>query len=118
MNIYFQSKNLDLYQDTKNMMINRMNGLNKFFQKDTNAYVDVERTTNHHNNGPDIYHVSIKIDDPLNQYFTEEYQENIRKAFDGAYGDMFRVVRSHRSKSRNLARRAGARIKRIFRRQK
>ncbi len=117
MNIYFQSKNIDLYQDTKNMMANRMYGLNKFFSHDTNAYIDVERTRASHN-GDDLYHVSIKIDDAHNQYFAEEYKENIRKAFDHAYGDMFRMVRSHRSKSRNLARRAGARIKRIFRRQK
>lgn len=117
MNIYFQSKNLDIPQDTKNMMANRMYGLNKFFAPDTNAYVNIERTTSQ-NNGPDIYYVSLKIDDPHNQYFTEEYQENIRKAFDGAYGDMFRVVRSHRSKSRNLARRAGQRIKKIFKRQR
>lgn len=118
MNINFQSKNLDLFQDTKNMMANRMYGLNKFFPQDTSAFIDVQRTTNHHNNGPDIYYVSIKIDDPHNQYFTEEYQDTIKKAFNGAYGDMFRVVRSHRSKSRNLARRAGAQIKRIFRKGK
>jgi ribosome-associated translation inhibitor RaiA len=118
MNIYFQSKNLEINQDTKNMMANRMHGLNKFFPHDTNAYITIERTTHHHNNGPEIYYVSIKIDDPHNQYFTEEYQENIRKAFDHAYGDMFRVVRSHRSKSRNLAKRAGQRIKKFFKRHK
>ena len=117
MNIYFQSKNLEITQDTKNMMANRMYGLNKFFAHDTSAFITVERSTAH-NNGPDVYYVSIKIDDPHNQYFTEEYQENIRKAFDHAYGDMFRVVRSHRSKSRNLVRRTGRRIKKFFKRQK
>lgn len=117
MNIYFQFKNIEIDHDTKEMMANRMYGLNKFFTHDTNAYIDVEKTRQAHH-GHDLYYASIKIDDPLNQYFTEEYKEDIRMAFDHAYGDMFRVVRSHRSKSRNLARRAGAKIKRVFKRQK
>ena len=115
MNIYFQTKDVEMHPDEKNFMANRLYGLNKFFSYDTSAYVDIKRTTRHHNNAPDLYYVSIKIDDPLNQYFTEEYKDDARKAFDHAYGDMFRVVRSHRSKSRNLARRAGAHIKKIFR---
>ena len=116
MNIYFQTKNLEVTQYEKNMMANRMYGLNKFFSWDTHAYIDIERTRSSQH-GQDLYYVSIKIDDPQNQYFTEEYRENVRKAFDEAYGDMFRVVRSHRSKSRNLARRAGAHIKCILKRK-
>jgi len=117
MNIYFQAKNVEIHPNIKDTMANRMYGLNKFFSWDTNAYIDIERTRQSHH-GHDLYYVSIKIDDAHNQYFTEEYKENVRKAFDHAYGDMFRVVRSHRSKSRNIARKAGSKIKRIFKRQK
>lgn len=117
MNIYFQTKNIDLHPHEKEMMANRMYGLNKFFSWDTNAYIDIERTRQSQH-GDDLYYASIKIDDPTNQYFTEEYKENVRKAFDHAYGDMFRVVRSHRGKSRNIARRAGAKIKKMLTRRK
>ncbi|MCI5051192.1 MAG: HPF/RaiA family ribosome-associated protein [Candidatus Pacebacteria bacterium] len=117
MNIYFRAKDLNIPSESKQMMANRLFGLNKFFSYDTNAYVDVEQTHQSHH-GHDLFYVSIKIDDPHNQYFTEEYRENIRSAFDHAYGDMFRVVRSHRSKSRNLARKAGQKIKRLFRKNK
>lgn len=117
MNIHFQTKNIEIDQNEKNFIANRMYSLNKFFSWDTNAYIDIERT-NPSNHGEHLFYVSIKIDDPYNQYFTEEYRENTRKAFDFAYSDMFRVVRSHRSKSRILARKAGAKIKKFFKRQK
>lgn len=117
MNIFFHAKNLEISQESKQAMANRMYGLNKFFSIDTHAYIDIERTRQSHH-GHDLYYVSIKIDDPHHQYFTEEYKENIRSAFDHAYGDMFRVVRSHRSKSRNLAKKAHQKIKRLFKRNK
>ena len=117
MNIYFQTKNIDIHPNIKDTMANRMYGLNKFFSWDTNAYIDIQRTRQNQH-GHDLYYVSIKIDDPLNQYFTEEYKENVRKAFDHAYGDIFRVIRSHRGKSRNLARQAGTKIKNLLKRKK
>lgn len=117
MNIFFHTKDLEIPQNSKQMMANRMYGLNKFFAWDANAYIDIEKTSQSHH-GHDLYYVSIKIDDPHHQYFTEEYKENVRSAFDHAYGDMFRVVRSHRSKSRNLARKAGHKIKQLFKRNK
>jgi len=117
MNIYFQTKSVEINQREKNFMAHRLYRFNTFFSWDTNAYIDIERTRPSHH-GDDLYYVSIKIDDPQNQYFTEEYQENIRKAFDQAYRDMFRVVRSHRNKSRNLARRAGAKIKKLLKKRR
>lgn len=117
MNIFFRTKDLVIPDNSKQTMVNRMNGLRKFFSWEANAYIDIEQTHQSHN-GHDLYYVSIKIDDPHNQYFTEEYKESVRAAFDHAYGDMFRVVRSHRSKSRNLARKAGDKIKKIFKRIK
>ena len=117
MNIFFRTKNTDIPEHTKMMMVHRMNGLRKFFNAEAKSYIDVERTHQSHH-GHDLYYVSIKIDDPYHQYFSEEYRENIPSAFDHAYGDMFRIVRSHRSRSRNLMRKAGKRIKQLFRRNK
>lgn len=117
MNIYFQTKNIDVSQNEKNFMANRMYGLNKFFSWDTNTYIDIERTRQSHN-GHDLYYVSIKIDDPHHQYFAEEYRENVRSAFDHAYGDAFRLVRKHRGRKGNIARKAARKLKQLFKRQK
>jgi ribosome-associated translation inhibitor RaiA len=117
MNIHFQHKNVTLNDDLKQIISNRMKGMRKFFSPDVKAFIDVERTRSS-NNGNDLYCVSIKLQDAQYNYFTDDYQENIRKAFDEAYGELFRMVRNERSRSRVLARRASARIKNMFRRRK
>lgn len=117
MNIYFHTKNIEVSQYEKNFMANRLYGLNKFFSYDANAYVDIDRAHQSHN-GYDLYHVSIKIDDPSHQYFAEEYRENVKTAFDHAYGDVFRLIRKHRGRKGNIARRARRRLKKLFKRQK
>ena len=117
MNVYFQYKNLTLNDDLKEIISNRMDGMNKFFSPDAKAFVDVQRTRSS-NNGNDLYCVSIKLQDAKYNYFTDDYQESIRKAFDEAYAELFRMVRNERSRSRVLARRASARIKNMFRRRK
>lgn len=117
MNIYFQAKNVEIQDDFKQFMAERMYGLNKFFSPHANAYVDMEKTHNSHN-GNDLYYLSIKIDDPIQLYFVEEYRENLRKAFDHAYENSFRVVRNERKKTRSLARRASASLKRLFKKGK
>lgn len=115
MNIFFQVRNIDIDQSSKEGMANRMYGLNKFFSPDARAFIDVEKTRASHN-GHDLYYVSIHLEDGKDRYFTEDYQENVRKSFDHAYGELFRIVRDDRSKSRSIAKKAGAQLKKIFRR--
>lgn len=115
MNIYFQTRNIEVPAHEKEFMANRMHGLDKFFSWDTHGYIDIEKTRASHH-GRDLYYISIKIDDVDTHYFTEEYRENVRKAFDYAYGEIFRIVRDERSRSRTLMRKAGKQIKKIFKR--
>lgn len=115
MKVFFQARRIDISEYEKNFMANRMYGLNKFFTPHAHAYVDIERTNASHH-GHDLYYVSIRITEPGAAYFTEEYRENVRKSFDHAYGEMFRIVSKDRSRSRNIARKAGQRIKNLFKR--
>ena len=115
MNIFFQTKNLDLYQEAKDAMAHRMKGLGRFFSGEAHAYLDIEKTTSSHH-GDDLYYVSIRIEEPGNQYFTDEYRAGVKEAFDHAYDEIFRMVRSDRNRTRSLARRAAARMKRMFKR--
>lgn len=115
MNIFFQVRNLVLDENEKMFMARRIEGLHKFFSKDAHVYIDAERTRPDLH-GDDLYRVSLRIQDGHYQYFTEDYLENVRKSFDHAYGEMFRMVRNDRSRSRTLARRARNKIKKIFKR--
>jgi len=115
MNIYFQKKNIDIYAQDQDVMAERMCGLNKFFLYGTHVYVDLERTRASHN-GRDLYYASIHISEQGKKYFAEEYRENLHKAFSYAYENILRVVRNDKSKARNIARKAGQKIKSIFKR--
>lgn len=115
MNIYFQTHSLDVSDVEKQFISRRIEGLAKFFGQSTSVYIDIEKTRADQH-GDDLYRVSIRIEDGPLHYYTEDYRETIRTSFDHAYGDMFRMVRNDRSRSRTLARRAGARIKKFFKR--
>ena len=115
MDIFFQARNLELDHQIKDFMANRMYGLSKFFSPHVQAFVDVQKTRSSHH-GEDLYYISIAIEDGKHRYFTEEYQENVRKTFDHAYGEIFRIVRDDRSKARRITRKAGASLKKLFKR--
>lgn len=117
MEIFFQTQDIQINSYIKDHIAGRMYGLNKFFSSSAKAYIDIKKTRAS-NSGDDLYYVSVNIEDGKHQYFTEEYEENIRKAFDEAYQEMFRMVRNDRSKSRNLARKAQAQIKKLLRRRR
>lgn len=116
MNIFFQTKNVDITQNEQDFMARRIEGLEKFFSKHAHTYIDAEKTRASHN-GEDLYYISIRIDDAANRYFAEEYQSNTKTAFDQAYGDLYRVIRNDRSKSRSLWKSAGRKFKDIFKRK-
>ena len=116
MQIFFQTKRIDLDENEKAFMVRRIEGLNKFFSPHAHVYIDVEQTRASHN-GRDLYYVSLKINDGRYRYFTEEYQDSVRKAFNNAFGDMYRVVRKDRGRAQAILKSAGRRFKRLFRRK-
>lgn len=116
MNIFFQSQHMELDQSMKDSMTTRLHGLEKFFSEHAQIFVNVEKTRSSYN-GDDLYFVSLQTDDGKYRYYTEEHEESVRKAFDNAYDEMFRVVRDDKQKARSLARKAGAQLKKLFRRK-
>lgn len=116
MQIFFQTKKIELQIHEKEFMLRRMEGLKKFFSAQVSVYIDVERT-HMSNHGNDLYYVSIRVEDVPYKYFAEEYKDDIRKSFDHAYGDLYRIIRKDRSKSKAVFRSARRTFKRIFRKK-
>lgn len=116
MQIFFRTKNLEVTEGTKSFIANRVNGLAKFFSPHAHVYADLEKTRADHN-GRDLFYTAITIEDGHARYFVEEYKDELRKSFDHAYSDLFRVVRNDRSKSRQLVKRAGQKFKNIFKKK-
>ena len=116
MQIFFQTRKMELSPDEKAFMARRIEGLNKFFSHYAHAYIDVEKTRGGRN-GDDLYYTSIRIDDAPHHYFAEEYQADVRKSFDNAYADLYRIIRKDRSKAQRIMKSAGRRFKNLFRRK-
>lgn len=117
MQIFFKTRKIDLHPHEQNFMARRIENLGKFFSVNSHTYVDVEQTRASHN-GQDLFYISLTIEDGKYNYFAEEYQGDIRKAFDHAYGDIYRIIRNDRSKSRKLLRSAGRAFKKILKKRK
>lgn len=117
MHTSFQTRNLTLDLNQTSSMEERVQDLKKFFSDNAHTYIDVEKTRNRQN-GDDLYHVSIQIEDGKFRYFTEAYEEDVRSAFDRSFNEMRRMVREDKSKLRDLTRRAGLQLKKLFRRKK
>ena len=97
-------------------MARRIENLKKFFSPYVYVYIDIEQTKGGKLES-DLFYVSIRVEDGALHYFVDEYQENLRKAFDHAFGDIFRVIRNDRSRSRRLLKSAGRGFKRVFKRR-
>ena len=116
MNISFQFKNMDVDQSMQNHITDRLKGLRKFFSEQVQFFVLAEKPRSSHN-GDDLYYISLNIEDGKYQYFIDEYEKDVRTAFDNLYDESFRLVRDDKKKERNIARRAGARLKKLFRKR-
>lgn len=116
MNIDFQTKNCELVPEFREYIARKLSGLTKFYHQDTTRiFVDIEQNPAVQS-GPELFRVGIKIDSPEGSIFTEEKESDMRRAFDKAHKEIVRMVKTERGKSQNLARRAGAKIKSLFKR--
>ena len=84
MQIFFQTKKIEINSHEKEFMVRRIEGLKKFFSPDVSVRIDVEQT-HESNSGHDLFYVSIRVEDTPHKYFAEEYKDDIRKSFDHAY---------------------------------
>ncbi len=116
MQIFFQTKKIDLEQTEQDFMARRIEALNKFFSPYARCFIDIEKTRAD-NNGKDLYKVECQIEDGAVRYFTEEYQSSVRKAFDYAYQEIYRSIRNERSRSRTLIKRTGRAFKSLFKKR-
>lgn len=114
--VFFQKHNISVDDHDLQLMMRRIEGLAKFFGSEAQVYVDLECMRPSQQHGDDLYRASLRIEEASLHYFTEDFQEHIKKAFDHAYRDMYRMVRNDRSRSRRLARKAGKHIKGILKR--
>lgn len=116
MQIFFQSKKIELHSDDQDFMARRLENLSKFFSRYAQVFVDVEKTLASHNDNQ-LFYIAIHLEDGSVRYFVNGYHEDIRKTFDHVYADLYRSIRNSRSKSRTMLKSTGRKFKQIFKRK-
>lgn len=116
MNIFFQTQNIEVNQFNRDAMAQKMYSVERLLSPYAKGYIDIQKTRASHN-GKDLYSVSITIEDGKHHYFAQEYHEEVKTTFDRTFADIARQVKDDKSKSRTLARKAGASLKRLFRKR-
>ncbi len=88
----------------------KINMLEKFFEREALASVEVGRTTKHHKSG-DIFRAEIKITTNGQIYYAVSEKDDLYTAIDEVKDKIVRELTSRRKKVIRLFRRGGAKIK-------
>ena len=119
LNINIKSKNLELTENLKQLINEKIAHIEKFMnlREDQTAIVDVEvskRYGEHHKQGEVFYaEINIKLDGKF--FRSEEETDDILKSLEEAQSEMIRQIRKTKEKRRDFFKRGGEAIKNILR---
>jgi putative sigma-54 modulation protein len=91
----------------------RLNTLEKRLTGDARAYVELERTTNHHKQG-DVFRAEIKLDTNGQQFFASVEQEDLYAAIDEAKDMLLRELTTTKDKNDTIFRRGARSVKKML----
>ena len=118
MKIKFKATDIELTPELTTYVKKRIADVEKFVHakdpESVSAYVELERTTEHHQAGKIMRaEVNLRVD---GAYFRAEFSdEEIYAAIDSVKDELIRLARSYYSKQRTLIRKGGVAIKKILR---
>lgn len=119
MQIKLKGTGIDLTDDISQYAEEKIRFIEKFITpKDPSsvmAYIELEKTTEHHQSGDDLYRAEVNLDIDGQYYRAEAQAADVRAAIDEVKDDIEQVVKSRRSKERTEERRGGKIIKKLLR---
>lgn len=118
MNINLKATNFELTPAIREYAEKKVNGLEKFIRmtdESVQAWVEVGKTTNHHNKG-EIFRAEIQIHIPHcgRGVRSESSCETLNEAIDGAHDKIKLELEKIKDKKISLARRGARAIKRMI----
>lgn len=114
MNIIIKSTNLELHDDLRAYVNEKIGGLRKFIEngyidpKSVTARVELARTTRHHQQG-EVYRAEVNLEFPKKMFRSVVESDDIYKSIDDVKDELKDVVNSFKDE-RNTKIRAGARV--------
>lgn len=114
MNINIKATNMDLTPAIKEYLEKKLESVEKKLidPNDTSTQADVEvgKTTKHHKKG-DVFRAEFNVHIGGNFFRSESVQENLYAAIDEAQSELFRAIRSQKTKKKDVTRRGMLRVK-------
>jgi len=115
LNINIKAKNLELTQDLKNHINEKISQIEKFMNltPEESVIVDVEVKKKHgeHHHKGEIFHTEINLELSGKFFRAESVKEDIKIAIDDAQSDMVRQIRKNKERRGDLFKRGAKRIK-------
>ncbi len=119
MNIIIKGTNLELHNDLKEYVNEKIGGLRKFVENeniDSNsviARVELAKTTRHHQHG-DIYKAEVNLQLPGKMLRSVEESDDIYKSIDNMKDELREMINSYKDEKITRTRRGARIIKKLF----
>jgi len=115
--INIKATNLKLDKAINRYIDKRVGKAIKKFGKEgeTSCYMEVAKTTNHHNKG-DIFRAEINLSIDDNVFRAVSEKDDLYLAIDSAKDEIVRIIKKARGKKRTLIKRGGTSVKKMVKR--
>ncbi len=108
-----KTTNMDLTDALRDYVTKRIASLDKFSKGDSNAYVEVGKTTNHHKSG-DVYKAEINLTLDGKTYRSESETSDLYAAIDEAKDDLFESITTEKDRNQTLWKRGARSVKKML----
>ncbi|MBI3626951.1 ribosome-associated translation inhibitor RaiA [Candidatus Uhrbacteria bacterium] len=95
MKITIRTKDVELSDDIKQYVEDKIGTLDKYYHRITDGYVDLERYTNHHKNGP-FYRAFVDLRLPHKILRAEKNHIDLKSALDGIKDELKKQLKSYK----------------------
>jgi ribosomal subunit interface protein len=118
MQIKIKTTNIEMTDAISSYVEEKLQSLEKFAvphnEENPLLYVEIGKTTNHHQSG-DIFRAEVSMNVRGRQFRAVSEKDDLYAAIDDMRAELARLLTSHKTKERSLARRGASMIKNILR---
>lgn len=118
MNIQIKATNIDLTPELTDYVHAKMGDVEKFITPNdpssVQMYVELEKTTDHHQTGDNLYRAEVNLHIDGRYVRAEETEGHIHAAIDSVKDEVSHIIKKDQDKERTFLRKGGAALKRLF----
>jgi len=115
MNINIKATNMELTSAISEYVNKRLSAIEKFVKnkEEITAYIEVGKTTNHHNKG-DIFRAEFNIEILGDKFYSFSEENDLYGAIDSAKEEIIRQITNNKDKKITLFKRGAVSVKKML----